>query len=341
MSWFDQQGAPSGGGTPWGGSPPIAAPPGGGGNWFASQGAPGPMTAPGAPAGPGGPAPVGGPAAPPPQTTNRDEIRAWVAAEMQRQGQTPGGRGSGPGDLEYYVDQIQKEGGLGQGYDWGGRIARGFAGTQAPLSGQGGGGGMPNLGLDPSAAFRLGYEGDWTTDPGYQFRMEQGQQAIERGAAAKGTLLTGGTLKGLTRYAQGVGSDEFQRRYQRLLGEQQNRFMQLSGLAGIGANAAAGQAGQNAGYADTAGNLITGGGNAAAAGTVGSANAWQSGINNATNLAQQYYLLRMLQPGAAPGVAPAASGGYTPQQGTAGAPLVAGNPYQPGFFGWGSSGAGP
>lgn len=54
-------------------------------------------------------------------------------------------------------------------------------------------------------------------DPGYKFRLEQGQKAIERSASAKGTLLSGGTLKDLTDYEQGAASEEFGNVYARSL----------------------------------------------------------------------------------------------------------------------------
>jgi len=121
--------------------------------------------------------------------------------------------------------------------------------------------------------------------PGYQFRLGEGLKALERSAAARGTLQTGGTLKGLTRYGQEYASNEYDK-----------RNSQLFGWAGMGMNAASAQAGQNSQYANTAGDLLTQQGNANAAGTVGSANAWQQGINNATNMAQQYYLMQSLYP---------------------------------------------
>ncbi|MFH1740584.1 MAG: hypothetical protein ABIH23_16370 [bacterium] len=58
---------------------------------------------------------------------------------------------------------------------------------------------------------------DWQTDPGYQFRMQQGQKALEASAAAKGGLMSGGTLKALTEYGQGMGAQEYQNIYNRNL----------------------------------------------------------------------------------------------------------------------------
>jgi len=54
-------------------------------------------------------------------------------------------------------------------------------------------------------------------DPGYQARLKLGSDALERSAAAKGTLLTGGTLKDLNQFAQDYGSNEFQNVFNRSL----------------------------------------------------------------------------------------------------------------------------
>jgi len=75
--------------------------------------------------------------------------------------------------------------------------------------------------------------GDFTTSPGYAFRLAEGQKAIERSAAARGTLLTGGTLKGMERFAQGLASDE----YQRFLNQYNTQVNQYGQLAGMGQNA--------------------------------------------------------------------------------------------------------
>jgi hypothetical protein len=63
--------------------------------------------------------------------------------------------------------------------------------------------------------------------PGYQFRLEQGQKALEATQAARGGLLSGGAMKEMNKYSQGIASDEYG-----------NYINQLAGLAGIGQNAA-------------------------------------------------------------------------------------------------------
>ena len=73
-------------------------------------------------------------------------------------------------------------------------------------------------------AFRPPTAADMLRDPGYQFRMQQGQQALERSAAARGGLLSGGFARNLTEYAQGVGAQEYSNVYQRKMGENQLRY---------------------------------------------------------------------------------------------------------------------
>ena len=65
-------------------------------------------------------------------------------------------------------------------------------------------------------------------DPGYQFRLRQGQQALENTAAARGMLRTGGTMKGLMDYNQALASQEYDKTYGRALGEYQMGYGQES-----------------------------------------------------------------------------------------------------------------
>lgn len=58
-------------------------------------------------------------------------------------------------------------------------------------------------------------------DPGYQFRLGAGQQALERSAAARGVLRTGGTLKDILQYGQNFGSQEYGNAFNRAMQEAQ------------------------------------------------------------------------------------------------------------------------
>lgn len=53
-------------------------------------------------------------------------------------------------------------------------------------------------------------------DPGYGFRLSEGMKALERGAAARGGLLSGNMLRGAQRYGQDLASQEFGQAYNRL-----------------------------------------------------------------------------------------------------------------------------
>lgn len=105
-------------------------------------------------------------------------------------------------------------------------------------------------------------------DPGFQFRMAQGQKALERSAASRGGLNSGGFMKGLARYSQGVASDEFGNRY--------NRLAQLAGLGSSSTNQINATGSQ---YANSMSNLYGDMGNANAAAAIGQGNAISSGFN--------------------------------------------------------------
>ena len=66
----------------------------------------------------------------------------------------------------------------------------------------------------------------------YKFRFNQGQQALERSAAAKGMLNSGNTLAELARYGQGMASDEYGREFERLNSATGQRNQYNLGLMG-------------------------------------------------------------------------------------------------------------
>ena len=125
-------------------------------------------------------------------------------------------------------------------------------------------------------------------DDGYQFRLQQGQNALNRSAASKGSSLSGGTLKALNDYNQGAASQEYQNAYNRYNTDQTNTYNRLSSLAGLGQTSVnnTSQAGQN--YANQSGQYSLYSGNANASATMSSANAWGSGLNTLANAYNQY-----------------------------------------------------
>ena len=125
-------------------------------------------------------------------------------------------------------------------------------------------------------------------DPGYAFRQAEGMKALERSAAARGGLLSGGTLKGIQRFGQDLASQEYQNAFNRYQVERAARLNPLQSLMGAGQSSAnvltgaAGQMGQN-----QAANLMAAG-QARASGYVGSANALSSALGNIGQMAFQY-----------------------------------------------------
>lgn len=144
----------------------------------------------------------------------------------------------------------------------------------------------------PSAALLkpFGME-DFKASPAYQFNLEEGLKAINKGAAARGKYYAPSTLQDVGKYAQGVASNEWNNAYGQYNQNMQNIWNRLYSLSGSGQNAAA----QIGGFGTNAANQVAqnqiGAGNAQAAGTVGQANAINNGVGNAYN---QYLLDQIL-----------------------------------------------
>lgn len=132
-------------------------------------------------------------------------------------------------------------------------------------------------------------------DPGYSFRMSEGMKGLERSAAARGGLLSGATLKGIQRFGQDLGSQEYQNAFNRYQTERNARLNPLQSLAGVGQTAtnALGTAGQN--YATGAGEALTSGAAARASGYVGTANAINQGLGTYLNYSQGNNLVNALR----------------------------------------------
>jgi hypothetical protein len=159
-------------------------------------------------------------------------------------------------------------------------------------------------GLRPGGEFNRNFTmQDFQQDPGYAFRLREGLKAINSSAAARGGALGGGIMRGLTRYGQEQGANEYQNAWNRWNTGLTNRWNRLSGVAGIGqtANNTLASLGQNTanqisdaigagGQARASGYL--GAANAQAAGQVGAANSWNSAIGGLTNTFNNFAMSR-------------------------------------------------
>lgn len=127
------------------------------------------------------------------------------------------------------------------------------------------------LGMGPRPE---GY-GGFTATPGYDFRMQQGQEAIQSAAGLRGGINSGRTAQDLMGFGQGIASQEY--------GNYLNR---LAGMTDMGMSAAGGQANAatnaNTGAASAYSNL----GNAQSAGSIGQANAWNGALGNIGGIMQ-------------------------------------------------------
>lgn len=113
---------------------------------------------------------------------------------------------------------------------------------------------------------------DFVKDPGYQFRMNEANKAIERGAAARGGLMGGGTLKALTRYNQDYASNEYQNAYNRFNADRDQRYNKLSNMAGLGQTATNQLVNAGGNYGMSVANNAIGLGNANAAAHMNASN---------------------------------------------------------------------
>lgn len=124
---------------------------------------------------------------------------------------------------------------------------------------------------------------DFNRDPGYQFRLDQGQQGLERSAAARGGALGGGALKALSRYGQDYASGEYNNAYNRFNNDRTQRFNRLSSIAGTGQTATRDVANQGTALATQIGENNMQAANARASGYIGRSNAINDGIGTLGN----------------------------------------------------------
>lgn len=117
--------------------------------------------------------------------------------------------------------------------------------------------------------------GGYTKAPGYDFRMQQGVDAVNAGVGARHGLNSGAAMQSLNKWGMDYSTGEYDKHVNR-----------LAGMTDMGQNSAAmtGAAANN--YAQGASNAYANMGNAQAAGAIGVGNALQGGINNGIGLWQ-------------------------------------------------------
>lgn len=134
----------------------------------------------------------------------------------------------------------------------------------------------------------------YAADPGYQFRLDEGNKAINAAASSRGMATSGGTMKALARYGQDYSSNEYSKAYDRFNNDRTTQFNRLSSLAGVGQTANAQLANSGNNMANNVSSNIMGAGNAAAAGQIGQANAASGALNQGANTWMQYQMIQKM-----------------------------------------------
>jgi hypothetical protein len=158
------------------------------------------------------------------------------------------------------------------------------------IGGDAAGAGYGKYGRDFSMA-------DYQADPGYQFRLSEGQRALAHSAGSRSGLVSGTSLKAMQDYAQNSASGEYTNAFNRYQTNRSNQLNPLQSLMGAGQSSTnfLGAAGAN--NATNMGNLMTSGAAAQAAGQVGTANAITGGLGTYLNYNQGNNLVNALRSG--------------------------------------------
>jgi hypothetical protein len=148
---------------------------------------------------------------------------------------------------------------------------------------------------------------DTVYNSGLQFGLDEGTKGINNQAAASGNLLSGATLKALTRYGNDYATTKAGDAYNRYNNDNTNIYNRLAGITGTGQSALGqiGSAGStmgsqlgsaNANYGNNISNTALGLGNARAASGIAAGNAISGGISGAVNGYNQNQLMSRLFP---------------------------------------------
>lgn len=137
-------------------------------------------------------------------------------------------------------------------------------------------------------------------DPGYQFRLAQGQKAFENQANRGGGLISGNVLQGMQDYTQGQASQEFGNAFARNSATQTNIFNRLKTIADMGLGATGTTADLATKTGESMGSAAIAGAQAQGAGQIGAAKAYGNTLQGIANYATMPYYMQPAQTGGAP-----------------------------------------
>lgn len=139
-------------------------------------------------------------------------------------------------------------------------------------------------GADGSAAsgygsFKTPTAEEVMAQPGYQFGLDQGQNALNRQLNARGMSYSGAQLKAANMFGSNYGTQQYQNAFNNLQSSNQQAYNQLMGAAGMGQASANNTAAAGQQFGAQAGQNMIGAGNAQAANSLAQGNIWGSAIN--------------------------------------------------------------
>jgi len=128
-------------------------------------------------------------------------------------------------------------------------------------------------------------------DPGYGFRLREGLKALDQSAAARGGLLSGNQLRGVTQFGQDLASQEYTNAFNRYQAERAARLNPLQSLTGMGLTTAANVAGQAGTYGQNMAQNAATMGNIRASGYMNQANALTGALGQGLNYYQNQQMM--------------------------------------------------
>jgi len=124
--------------------------------------------------------------------------------------------------------------------------------------------------------------------PNYQFGLNQGMGQLNSQINAGGGLISGNAIQGGQQFAQGYAGNALNDAFNQYQANRTNVVSNVNALTNVGQQANATTATAASGASANASNMLSSIGNAQAAGTMGSANAYAGALNNISNYAMLY-----------------------------------------------------
>jgi hypothetical protein len=195
-------------------------------------------------------------------TTKPDYSNYYEGGEIRQWWEDPARRNQAPGGID--------EAGLN-------------AAVEQAFNAQPQGGGIDSNSADYGSLMKPFTGADLQNEPGYQFGMNQGLQALDRKNAASGGYFSGQALKAAQGFAQDYAGTKYDQAFNRDTTSKNNSYNRLTGLITPGqvATSQVNSAGGN--YANAVGGNLTSNADAQGAAGIAGAKGWGNALTNAAN----------------------------------------------------------